>query len=137
MPLQAVTSACVASLSDIVAQKLIGGKYSLARTAKMAVSCSKNCHLHMNTQAGFLARCTYVANFSGLPPSAATVSMLAQHFVLSTIASRRSTYLNKYTSQPLGCQPDHALHVRLAAVGTAHWRPFCTLLAPAVAKDLW
>lgn len=35
---QAVTSACVASLSDIIAQRLIGTPYSLQRTLKMAVS---------------------------------------------------------------------------------------------------
>lgn len=35
---QAITSACVASLSDIIAQRLIGTPYSLQRTLKMAVS---------------------------------------------------------------------------------------------------
>lgn len=34
---QAITSACVASLSDIIAQRLVGGNYSLQRTLKMAV----------------------------------------------------------------------------------------------------
>jgi hypothetical protein len=37
VPLQAITSACVASLSDLIAQKLIGTPYSLQRTIKMAV----------------------------------------------------------------------------------------------------
>lgn len=37
--MQAVTSACVASVSDALAQKLIGSKYSFARTLKMAVRC--------------------------------------------------------------------------------------------------
>ncbi|WIA31996.1 hypothetical protein OEZ86_002850 [Tetradesmus obliquus] len=38
-PLQtkALTSACVASLSDVIAQRLIGTKYSLTRTIKMAL----------------------------------------------------------------------------------------------------
>jgi hypothetical protein len=36
--LQALTSACVASLSDVIAQRLIGTKYSFTRTIKMAVS---------------------------------------------------------------------------------------------------
>lgn len=35
---QAVTSACVASVSDVIAQKLVGDNYSFIRTLKMAVS---------------------------------------------------------------------------------------------------
>jgi hypothetical protein len=34
---QAITAACVASLSDVIAQRLLGTRYSPARTIKMAV----------------------------------------------------------------------------------------------------
>lgn len=37
LPTKAITSACVASLSDIIAQRLVGTQYSLQRTLKMAL----------------------------------------------------------------------------------------------------